>query len=107
MRAAARRYLSPKHLAHAAVGCAVPGLGAEVARAPRRVRHAFSRGIAELLDGMSERLGGGPSARREATTLLASWVGAMVLARASADRDEAEAILAAVRGEARDDLETS
>lgn len=99
VRAAARRYLSGEHRENLADGCAVPALGAEVARAPKSVQKVFARRIDALLDGIAERLGGGIRARRRAMLLLSSWVGAMVLARAVGDKKLAEEILGAVRAE--------
>ncbi|GMV15056.1 MAG: TetR/AcrR family transcriptional regulator [Polyangiaceae bacterium] len=98
-RAASRRYLSDEHRAGLADGCAVPALGAEVARAPRSVQKVFARRIDGLLDAMAERLGGGVRARRRAIALLSSWVGALVLARAVGDKDLGAEILGAVRAE--------
>lgn len=98
-RAASRRYLSDEHRAGLADGCAVPALGAEVARAPRSVQKVFARRIDGLLDAMAERLGGGLRARRRAIALLSSWVGALVLARAVGDKDLGAEILGAVRAE--------
>ncbi|MBK9001324.1 MAG: TetR/AcrR family transcriptional regulator [Myxococcales bacterium] len=98
-RAASRRYLSDEHRAGLADGCAVPALGAEVARAPRSVQKVFARRIDGLLDAMAERLGGGVRARRRAIALLSSWVGALVLARAVGDKELGAEILGAVRAE--------
>lgn len=100
VRAAARRYLSPAHRSEAAQGCAVPSLGAEVARAPAPARRVFGRRIAAIIDGMTERLGGGAQARRRAITLLSSWAGGILLSRATLDPKLSEEILAAVRAEA-------
>ncbi len=97
VRAAARRYLSPRHRGRPEEGCAVPALGAEVARAPVSVRRLFEVRLRRVLDEIAERLGGGSEGRREATVLLSSWVGALVLSRAVADPRFGEEILAQVR----------
>lgn len=97
VRAAARRYLSLAHRAAPSAGCAVPALGAEVARAPKPVRRAFALRLERLIDAMAERLGGGPRARRRALALLSSWVGAMVLSRAVGDEKLGSEILSATR----------
>lgn len=95
LRAACDRYLTPKHRRHPESGCAVPALGSEVARAPRSVRKAFDARQRQMVDLIADRLGGD---REMATALLASWVGALVMARIAPRRAQAEAILEAVRG---------
>lgn len=97
LRAASRRYLSSSHRQSPDLGCAIPALGAEVSRAPARVRRRFASQVKRMIDGMSERLGGGARGRREATALLASWVGAILLARAVGDSALADEISASVR----------
>jgi AcrR family transcriptional regulator len=94
LRAASRRYLNPQHRTHPHLGCAVPTLGGEVSRAPRRVKNAFGRRIENLIDRMAERLDGD---RELAMNALASWVGALVLARAAHRVSTAEVILTAVQ----------
>ena len=101
--AATRRYLNLNHRMHAAMGCAIPSLGAEIARGPREVRRVFAKRFETLIDSIAERLGGDPAAaRREAIALLSQWVGAMVIARAVPDRELAEEILEASQDKSDD-----
>jgi TetR/AcrR family transcriptional repressor of nem operon len=97
LRAAGGRYLAASHRESPDQGCAIPALGAEVSRAPLRVRRRFASQVRRMLDGMGARLGGGAGGRREATALLASWVGAMLLARAVGDSKLADEITQSVR----------
>jgi TetR/AcrR family transcriptional repressor of nem operon len=97
LRAAGARYLAASHRDSPDQGCAIPALGAEVSRAPKRVRRRFGLQVVRMLDGIGERLGGGADGRREAMALLASWVGAILLARAVGDSELADEIGAAVR----------
>lgn len=96
--AAAARYVTMKHRDAPEQGCAVPALGAEVARGPRTIRHRFTTEVRAMLDAMATRIGGDPAvARRVAARYLATWVGALLLARAVDDRTLAESILEAAR----------
>lgn len=96
---AAGRYLAMSHRGAAAEGCALPALGAEVSRAPRRVRSVFAARLERLALRIEERLGGrSPEARAEALRSLALWAGAQLLARAVPDRALAQEILDAARG---------
>lgn len=106
LRRAAKRYLSPEHVADPGAGCAVPTLGAEVARAPASVKRAFARRIARLVDTMADRLGGGRRARKRALGVLSTWVGAVVLSRAVGDEKLASEILSAARA-ATDSVEAA
>jgi TetR/AcrR family transcriptional repressor of nem operon len=94
LRAASERYLSTTHRSLPEEGCAVPSLGAEVARAPASVRRVFTKRAEAMRDRIAERISGD---RREATRLLARWVGAVLIARAVDDRALADEILDACR----------
>jgi TetR/AcrR family transcriptional repressor of nem operon len=93
VRRAGRRYLSRSHRDAPVEGCAIPTLSAEVARADDRVRSAFGEALDETLAALAERLDGD---RAAAIRLLATWAGAMSMARA-VNGPLAEEILAACR----------
>ncbi|MBX3272751.1 MAG: TetR/AcrR family transcriptional regulator [Sandaracinaceae bacterium] len=93
-RAASERYLSREHQRRPEEGCAVPALGAEVARAEPEVRDAFEAEVRAILDAMSERLDGD---RARAMRLLSTWVGATLLSRAVHSPRLADAIRRAAR----------
>lgn len=100
VEAAAGRYLAMSHRDQRAEGCAIPALGAETGRAPPRVRSVFARRVERVVDAIAERLGGA-SHRPDAWRLLATWVGALLLARAVPDRRLAAEILGTVRTSAK------
>lgn len=81
---ATRRYLSRAHRDAVADGCPLPALAGEVARGPGVVRETFARQVADVVDAIARRLGGGRvtgASRRRAAAVLASWVGALAIAR--------------------------
>lgn len=78
VQAASKRYLARAHRDTPAEGCAIPSLGAEVARAPDEVKATFEREVTGIITAISER---GGLTKAEATTLLATWVGGIALAR--------------------------
>jgi TetR/AcrR family transcriptional repressor of nem operon len=78
------RYLSEAHVEGAGNGCALPALGGQIPRSPQRVRDTFARNIDDVLALVASKLAGGEPSdadRREATRILAQWVGALTLAR--------------------------
>ena len=96
--AAVRAYLSPEHRDHAATGCPVAALAAEVARHPRTTRTTFSAHNAPSLDMVAKCLSlsrAQPVDRAEAAAFLGLLSGTLQLARATADRVESDAILKA------------
>ena len=84
-RRASERYLSEAHLAEPGRGCAVPTVGADVARGPAELREAFTVEVESVIDGVAQKLGGGASGRKRAIGFLATSVGAVLLARAVTD----------------------
>lgn len=90
---ASRRYLSLRHRAAPAEGCAIPSLAAEATRESESVQAAFEAGLESMIDGMTERLDGD---RAQALRLLALWSGALGMSRAVGD-ELAQEILQAAR----------
>ena len=87
------RYLSEAHVADVAHGCALPALGGQIPRSPPRVRDSFARNVEEIIDFVATRMGGGHATdadRKEATRILALWVGTMTLARSFDGKRAAE-----------------
>lgn len=97
VQAATERYLDPRHRRHPDSGCAIPALGAEIARAPARVRRRFSVNVVGLVDAMATRLGGTARDRRRALAMLSSWIGALLLSRAVGDAALSDEILRSAR----------
>ncbi|CAN5297226.1 TetR/AcrR family transcriptional regulator [soil metagenome] len=92
-------YLSPQHRDNPGHGCAVPALGAEIARESPKTRKAFSAKLEQMVGVLTEQIGGIPpaSARKRAIVSLATMMGALVLARVAGSGEFSEEILAAGR----------
>jgi TetR/AcrR family transcriptional repressor of nem operon len=91
----ARGYLSTRHRDDPGSGCVVAALGAEAARHGPGVRRALTEGLRSSFELLT-RLVPGKSAearRRKAISAYASWVGAMIMARAVDDRALSREIL--------------
>ena len=97
-REACRRYLGRPHRDHAADGCPLPALAAEVARSSRRVRARFQKYLEQLAGEFEERLSPAVSAPRDrALAAIALCVGGILLARAVEDAALSDRILSACR----------
>ena len=92
-------YLSEAHRNHPAEGCPLPALMSEASRLPVEARKIFAAGMesvrARLANPLCEL--GYPQPDTLATTMLAEMVGALALARACPDEQQASEILAASR----------
>lgn len=96
------RYLSAGHRDEPGQGCALAALGCEIPRQPPAVRRAFTEGLRATAGRIARLLPEGRRQAQEDETLavMATLVGALVLARAVDDPALSERILAA----AKDDL---
>ena len=92
-------YLSERHLADRADGCAIAALGADMARQRGGVRRRLTTHVRAQLERFTRLLRNGPTAlrRRRAIAALAGMVGALTLARAVDDPALSTEILAAAR----------
>ena len=92
-------YLSERHCADRANGCAIAALGADMARQRDAVRRGLTAHVRAQLDHFSRLLRNGPAAKRRkrAITTLAGMVGALTLARGVDDPALSKEILAAAR----------
>lgn len=79
----AESYLSPPHRDHPGHGCAIPALGAEIAREGPRTRKAFAAKLQQMIDLLADQISGVPreAARRQAIATLATMAGTILLAR--------------------------
>ena len=94
----ARSYLSTRHRDDPGAGCLLAALGSEVARQGPGVRRAVTDGTRRAFDLLA-RLVPGNSAknrRQKAITAYASWIGAVIMARAVDDRALSQEIVDAV-----------
>ncbi|HYR35107.1 MAG TPA: TetR/AcrR family transcriptional regulator [Burkholderiales bacterium] len=99
-------YLSDKHVdaPEQGLGCAIAAAGSEVPRQHEEVRRAVGRRIKDLI-GLIERQHpewGKSAAHEKAMGILATLVGALMLARAVADPQLSKAVRKAARALARD-----
>jgi len=92
-------YLAPAHRDDPGSGCAVPTLGAEIARESPRTRKAFSAKLEQMVDMLAEQIPDVPrkAARKQATAAIATMMGTMVLARIAGNADFSDEILGAGR----------
>jgi TetR/AcrR family transcriptional regulator, transcriptional repressor for nem operon len=91
-------YLSTRHRDHPGTGCLLATLGADVSRRSAPVRHALTEGLRSLVEVLIPLVPGKSKAakRDKALAIYASYVGALVLARAVDDPALSEDILKAV-----------
>jgi AcrR family transcriptional regulator len=99
LRALIDDYLSPQHRDQPAEGCTLPTLAAELGQrgTPSPTADMLAAGLAEALASVSVKAEG----QDAAIVALTTMVGAVTLARALADPDASERILAAARAAIR------
>lgn len=92
-------YLSERHCADRANGCAIAALGADMARQGEGVRRGLTANVRARLDHFTRLLKNctAASRRKRAITTLAGMVGALTLARAVDDPALSSEILVAAR----------
>jgi TetR/AcrR family transcriptional regulator, transcriptional repressor for nem operon len=92
-------YLTAAHRDDPGHGCAVPALGAEIARESAKTRKAFAGKLEQMIDMMADQLPDLPrkAARKQAAAALATMMGTLVLARVAGSGEFSEDILAAGR----------
>src|SRR3981189_144932 len=102
-------YVSTVHRDDPGRGCAVPTLGAEIARESTKTRKAFSAKLEQLIDIMADQILDVPrkAARQQAMATLATMMGTLVLSRIAGSGEFSDEILGAgreavlMRGEAK------
>jgi TetR/AcrR family transcriptional regulator, transcriptional repressor for nem operon len=92
-------YLTPLHRDDPGHGCAVPTLGAEIARESPKTRKAFAAKLEQMIDMMADQVLEVPrkGARKQAVAALATMMGTLVLSRIAGSGELSEEILAAGR----------
>ena len=93
-------YLSPDHRDQIGQGCPLAALACEMPRQSAGVRETFTSGLRGMLKQLSSRLDSGLKPRQrdeQALAIVASLIGAVVLARAVNDSELSDAILQATR----------
>jgi AcrR family transcriptional regulator len=86
-------YLSPEHIEHPELGCALPSLAADVARADADVRKAFEDGLLAVHRALKRHV----HTDDAAWALIAQSAGAVMLARAMKDKEVRRKLLTAVK----------
>jgi TetR/AcrR family transcriptional repressor of nem operon len=92
-------YLTPIHRDDPGHGCAVPTLGAEIARESLKTRKAFSAKLEQMIDMMADQVADVPrkAARKQAMATLATMIGTLVLSRVAGSGEFSDEILGAGR----------
>src|SRR5262249_8928172 len=91
-------YLSKAHRDHPERGCPIAALCSEIVHEGALAQQSFTKGLRRLLDTIATVVPGkSQRARDRRLQIAASLVGALVLARATADETLADELLAAVR----------
>src|SRR6195952_4757708 len=92
-------YLTPVHRDDPGHGCAVPTLGAEIARESPKTRKAFAVRLEQMVDMLADQIPDLPrkAARKQAMASLATMMGTLVLARIAGSGEFSDDILGAGR----------
>jgi TetR/AcrR family transcriptional repressor of nem operon len=88
-------YLAPTHRDDPGHGCAVPTLGAEIARESAKTRRVFSGRMEQMIDMLADQFHDVPrkTARKRATAALATMMGSLVMARVAGSDELSDEIL--------------
>ena len=92
-------YLAPLHRDDPGHGCAVPTLGAEIARESARTRKVFSSRMSRMIDMLTSQIQSASprAARKQAIAAMATMIGALVMSRIAGSGEFSDEILAAGR----------
>jgi TetR/AcrR family transcriptional repressor of nem operon len=92
-------YLTPVHRDDPGHGCAVPTLGAEIARESPKTRKAFAAKLEQMIETLAAQIPEQPpkAARKQAMASIATMMGTLVLARIAGNGDFSDEILGAGR----------
>jgi len=90
-------YLSPTHRDDPGHGCAITSLGAEIARETPKTRRAFAAKMEQLIELIADQIQDVPRkiARKQATSLLATMMGTLVLSRIAGSGELSDEVLQA------------
>jgi TetR/AcrR family transcriptional repressor of nem operon len=90
-------YLTPTHRDDPGHGCAITSLGAEIARESPKTRRAFALKMEQLIDLIADQIQEMPrkAARKQATSLLATMMGTLVLSRIAGSGELSDEVLQA------------
>src|SRR6202048_3728581 len=90
-------YLTPLHRDDPGNGCALPALGAEIARESPKTRRAFAAKLEQMIELIAEQIREVPrkAARKKAMATLATMIGTLVLSRIAGNGEFSDDILGA------------
>jgi TetR/AcrR family transcriptional regulator, transcriptional repressor for nem operon len=99
MAAIVESYLTPAHRDDPGHGCAIPTLAAEIARESSKTRKAFAAKLEQMIDTLAAQIPdiSRKAARKQATAVIATMIGTLVMARVAGNGDVSEEILNAGR----------
>jgi TetR/AcrR family transcriptional repressor of nem operon len=99
MAAIVESYLTPAHRDDPGHGCAIPTLAAEIARESSKTRKAFAAKLEQMIDTLAAQIPdiSCKAARKQATAVIATMIGTLVMARVAGNGDVSEEILNAGR----------
>jgi TetR/AcrR family transcriptional regulator, transcriptional repressor for nem operon len=88
-------YLSSLHRDNPGQGCAVPTLGAEIARESIKTRRAFAVRMQQMIEMLAKQFHGVPpkAARKQAMAAMATMMGSLVMARIAGNSELSDEIL--------------
>ncbi|WP_407146811.1 TetR/AcrR family transcriptional regulator [Bradyrhizobium sp. ORS 86] len=92
-------YLTQVHRDDPGHGCAIPALGAELARESPKTRKAFALKLEQMIDMIADQILDVPrkTARKQAMATLATMMGTIVMARIAGSGELSDEVLAAGR----------
>jgi TetR/AcrR family transcriptional repressor of nem operon len=92
-------YLTTVHRDDPGHGCAIPTLGAEIARENPKTRKAFAAKLEQMIDLLAGQIPELPrkAARKQAMSTIATMMGTLVLSRIAGSGEFSDEILAAGR----------
>jgi TetR/AcrR family transcriptional repressor of nem operon len=92
-------YLTPVHRDDPGNGCAIPTLGAEIARESPKTRKAFAAKLEQMIEMMADQIPdvSRKAARKQAMSAIATMMGTLVMARVAGTGEFSEEILGAGR----------
>src|ERR1700761_1441565 len=99
MAAIVDSYLTPAHRDDPGHGCAIPTLGAEIARESPKTRKAFAAKLEQMIDALADQIPDVPpkAARKQAIAILGTLMGTLVMARVAGNGEFSDEILNAGR----------
>ncbi len=92
-------YLTALHRDEPGQGCAVPALGAEIARESPKTRKAFALKLDQMIEMIADQIQDLPrkAARKQAMATLATMMGTIVMSRIAGNGEMSDEILSAGR----------